>query len=366
MDEKKKVPKKTSERSMKSGKKKKRAKFDKNFFIYIAIVLGLSMLLSAWVITAVNDMLALDKEDKEIIVTIPPNATAADVAEILDDSGVVNREYLFRFFTWLTEDGATFPAGSYNLNSNLDYRAILRRITSQKKVLDTVKVTISEGMENHQIVDILVDKKVCEREKLEEVLANADFDYSFVKELPKGKVTRLEGYLFPDTYEFYVGDSAERVINKFLENFDNKFGEDAKEKAEKLGFTTHELITLASIIEREALASDRKNISSVFHNRLKKGQKLESCATVQYILEERKDVLSIEDTKIDNEYNTYKYKGLPPGPIANPGIDAITAALYPADTDYYFFALQEDGTHKFSKTYEEHKKVPNKNPDSES
>lgn len=366
MGEMNKIPRKTDNRPKKTVKKKKRAKFDKNFFIYIAIVLGISMLLSAWIITAVNDMLALDKEDKEIIVTIGENATAADVAEILDDSGVINREYLFRFFTWLTEDDATFPAGSYKLNSNLDYSAILRRITSRKKVLETVKVTISEGMETHQIVDILADKKVCEKEKLEEVLANADFDYSFVEELPKGKVTRLEGYLFPDTYEFYVGDSAERVVNKFLENFDSKVGEDAKERAEELGFTTHELITLASIIEREALASDRKNISSVFHNRLKKGQKLESCATVQYVLEKRKEVLSVEDTRIDNEYNTYKYKGLPPGPIANPGVDAITSALYPADTDYYFFALQEDGTHKFSRTYEEHKKVPNKNPNSES
>lgn len=341
---------------------KKKFKVNRNMLIYIAIILGVSMLLSAWIITAANDLLALDKPDKEIIVKIPKNATSGDVAEILDDAGVINREYLFRFFTWLTEDDATFSEGSYKLNSGLDYRAILRRLTSKRTALNTVKVTISEGMEVHQIIDVLVKNEVCEKSELEEVLANGNFDYEFAETLPKGKVTRFEGYLFPDTYEFYVGDNAERVVDKFLKNFSNKFNEDMEMRAKSLGFTTHELITLASIIEREALASDRENIASVFHNRLDDGMKLESCATVQYILEERKKVISIEDTKIDNKYNTYKYKGLPPGPIANPGLDAIEATLYPAETNYYFFALQEDGTHKFSKTYEEHQKVPNVNP----
>lgn len=343
-------------------KKDKKFKLNRNLLIYIAIILGVSMLLSAWIITAANDLLALDKPDEEIIVKIPKNATAGDVAEILDDSGVINREYLFRFFTWLTEDDAVFPEGSYKLNSALDYRAILRRLTSKRTALNTVKVTISEGMEVHQIVDVLVKNEVCEKAELEKALAGGDFDYDFVGNLPKGKITRLEGYLFPDTYEFYVGDDAERVVDKFLRNFSNKFNDDMEKRAKSLGFTTHELITLASIVEREALASDRENISSVFHNRLDDGMKLESCATVQYILEERKKVISIEDTQIDNKYNTYKYGGLPPGPIANPGLDAIEATLYPADTGYYFFALQEDGTHKFSKTYEEHQKIPNVNP----
>ncbi len=355
MEEKRPVPPKKTV----TGKKKR---FDRNFFIYIAIILGVSMLLSAWVITAANDLLALDKPDREIIVKIPENATSGDVAEILEDSNVINREYLFRFFTWLTEDDAVFPAGSYKLNSNLDYRAILRRLTSKRAALNTVKVTVSEGMEVHQIVDLLVKNKVCDRDELEEILANGDFDYEFTKKLKKGDVTRLEGYLFPDTYEFYIGDTPQRVVGKFLKNFDDKFDDDARKRAEDLGFTTHELITLASIIEREAKADDRENISSVFHNRLEDGMKLESCATIQYILEERKKVISIEDTKIDNVYNTYKYKGLPPGPISNPGVDAIEATLFPADTDYYFFALQEDGTHKFSKTYEEHLNTPKINP----
>ncbi|MBE6912364.1 MAG: endolytic transglycosylase MltG [Oscillospiraceae bacterium] len=362
MESKKKTTSGISEGRSPKTKKKKKARLNRNFFIYIAIVFGASMLLSAWFITAVNDLLALDKESKEIIVNIPENATAADVAEILDDSGVINREYLFRFFTWLTEDEPVFPAGSYKLNSDLDYRAILRRVTSRKAVLETVTVTISEGMELENIVDLIVKNKVCEREELEEVLANADFEYDFVKKLPKGEVTRLEGYLFPDTYQFYVGDTPTRVVEKFLKNFDSKFNEDVKKRMEELKLDMHELITLASIIEREAKADDRANISSVFHNRLRDGMKLESCATIQYVLGERKTVLTIEDTKIESDYNTYKYEGLPPGPIANPGADAIEAALYPADTGYYFFALQEDGTHKFSKTYKEHQNTPKINP----
>lgn len=361
MDEKRPERKPAVTQNRRSALRKKKS-LNRYFFIYIAMVLGVSMLLSVWIITAANDLLALDKDDEEIIVEIPANATRGDVADILDDSGVINREYLFRFFTWLTESDSEFPEGSYKLNSNLDYRAILRRLTSKKAGLKTVKVTISEGMETRQIIDALVEKKVCKRDELEDSLANSEFDYEFLEELPYGSVTRLEGYLFPDTYEFYIGDTPDRVIEKFLKNFDVKFGEDARTRAGKLGFTTHELITLASIIEREAKADDRANISSVFHNRLKTGQRLESCATVQYILKERKPVISIEDTKIDNKYNTYKYKGLPPGPIANPGSEAIKAALYPNSTGYFYFALQEDGTHKFSKTYEEHLATPKINP----
>jgi len=144
-----------------------------------------------------------------------------------------------------------------------------------------------------------------------------------------------------------------------LANFDKKFTEDMAKQAEANGFTTHELITLASIIEREATGSDKKLVASVFYNRLnsKRYKYLESCATVQYILGKHKAKLSISDTKIENPYNTYRNAGLPPGPISNPGLSSINAALYPAKTNYLFFALQKDGTHKFTETFEEHQKV---------
>ena len=346
---------------MKTTRKKRRKQLK---YIYIAFVLGISMLLSAWMIMSVNELLALARPDKEVIVEIPENASHGKVARILKKNDVIEQTWLFHSFALLTKSKAEFRPGEYKLNSNMDYRAMLRRLTSKNGALNTVKVTIPEGYEISQIAELLADKGVCEKDALLDAVANTDFDYAFLEDIPLGKANRLEGYMFPDTYEFYKNDMPERVIKKFLSNFDIKFTAEMAERAKELGMTTHELITLASIVEREATAKDRNNIASVFHNRLNNTTYpyLESCATVQYVLGERKKVISIQDTKIDNKYNTYKYKGLPPGPIANPGLDAINATLYPSNTDYMFFALQEDGTHKFSKTYEEHLKTPKINP----
>lgn len=350
-------------------KRRRKSKAEKRAFraltpYMILIALVIAALFSWWLISSVNEVLALDRPDNEVIIQIPEDASRAQVAKILKRADVIEHKGLFRLFAFSTKRGAEFPAGEYKVNSNMDYRALLRRITSKKSILNTVTVTIPEGYEVSQIVALLEENGVCDAAALEEAIANSDFDYDFLDGIPLGKKNRLEGYLFPDTYEFYKGDSAERVIKRFLDNFELKYNADMQARAKELGFTTHELITLASIVEREATAKDRKDIASVFHNRLKsdKYPYLESCATVQYVLGERKKVISIADTKIDNKYNTYKYKGLPPGPIANPGLDSIKATLYPNDTGYYFFALQEDGTHKFSKTYEEHLRTPKINP----
>ncbi|MBQ3224458.1 MAG: endolytic transglycosylase MltG [Oscillospiraceae bacterium] len=346
---------------MTAKRRKKKTPFS---YIYIAFVLGVSMLLSAWIIMSVNELLALARPDYEVIVEIPEGASHGDVAKILKKSDVIDHKMLFSMFASVTKRGATYPPGEYKINSNMDYRAMLRRLTSKKGALNTVKVTVPEGYEVSQIAELLAEKGVCDRDAFEDAVANTDFNYAFLEDLPLGKSNRLEGYMFPDTYEFYKNDDPSRVIKKFLDNFNVKFNDEMKERTRELGMSLHELVTFASIVEREATAKDRENISSVFHNRLKNKTYpyLESCATVQYVLGKRKAVISIADTKIDNKYNTYKYKGLPPGPISNPGLDAIEASLYPNDTDYLFFALQEDGTHKFSKTYEEHLKTPKLNP----
>ncbi len=350
-------------------KRRRKSKAEKRAFralIPYMMLVGLivAALFSWWLISSVNEILALDRPDNEVIIKIPEDASRAEVAKILKKADVIEHKALFKLFAFSTKRDAEFPAGEYKVNSNMDYRALLRRITSKKSILNTVTVTIPEGYEVSQIVALLEENGVCDAAALEEAIANSDFDYEFLDGIPLGKKNRLEGYLFPDTYEFYKGDSAERVIKRFLDNFELKYTEDMQARAKELGLTTHELITLASIVEREATAEDRKDIAAVFHNRLGSDEYpyLESCATVQYVLGERKKVISIADTKIDNKYNTYKYKGLPPGPIANPGLDAINATLYPSDTKYYFFALQEDGTHKFSKTYDEHLRIPKINP----
>jgi UPF0755 protein len=167
-----------------------------------------------------------------------------------------------------------------------------------------------------------------------------------------------EGYLFPDTYEVPKEYGAENMVKVMLSNFNqiaikNKFAD----KAEKIGFSMEEIIILASIIEKESkFTEERRQVSSVFHNRLKKDMKLQSCASIQYILKEPKEKLDESDLKIDSPYNTYLYKGLPPGPISNPGLDSIMAALEPVEEDYLYFVLGENGRHIFSKTYQEHLK----------
>jgi UPF0755 protein len=172
--------------------------------------------------------------------------------------------------------------------------------------------------------------------------------------------TCLEGFLFPETYEMKVGASESQIAERMLSQFDKVFKDSYYERAEELGMTINEVVTLASVIEREAqLDSERARISGVFHNRINKGWKLQSCATVQYILGERKEVLSYDDIAIESPYNTYINAGLPPSPIASPGEKSIIAALYPEDTDFMFFVAsgENDGSHIFSKTLKEHEKA---------
>ncbi len=346
-------------------RKSKKKKINKNaLMMYWAFVLGVSMLLSAFIIVAANEVFAFKKPDYTAVVEIPENAGTYQVARILKKADIINHPMLFSFFVGLTTDDVKFIAGKHEPNAALDYRALLRTLTRKSTYKETVRVTIPEGYNIKQIVDLMVENGVCEKQAIEDVLKGHDFEETILENLKTGELNRLEGYLFPDTYEFYVGDDPVRVVNKLISNFKNKFTNAMVSRAGELNMTVHEVITLASIIEKEATAADREKISSVFHNRLdsKSYPYLESCATVQYALGTNKKVLTIEDTKVKSPYNTYENKGLPPGPIASPGIEAIEAALYPADTDYLFFALQENGTHKFSKTYAEHQKVPNLNP----
>ena len=186
------------------------------------------------------------------------------------------------------------------------------------------------------------------------------YDYDFISQIPD-REKKLEGYLFPDTYEIYKETSAEAIVDKLLSRFNNIFTKEYKNRAKELNMTIDQVVTLASIIEREAkLDSERKTISAVFHNRLKKKMLLQSCATVQYILKEQKEELTYKDLEIESPYNTYKHIGLPPGPIASPGLKAIEAALYPENTDYLYFFTKDDSSHVFSRTYNEHISAQNK------
>ncbi len=246
--------------------------------------------------------------------------------------------------------------GKYTLKKSMNLGQIIAELTKPTVKKETVKVTIPEGFETKMIAELLEKKKAIKSsKKFLKIVKEEKFDYDFLKDVDRK--TYLEGYLFPDTYEFYKESDEREVAERLLSRFNEIYNDKYRARAKELNMTDKEVITLASIIQREARAmKEFPIVSSVFHNRIGKKMKLQACSTVQYVINERKDVLSNEDIKIESPYNTYKYAGLPPAPISSVGDAAIKAALYPEKTDYLYFVVQNmgDGSHYFAKTYNEH------------
>lgn len=306
--------------------------------------------------------LPVDKSSTEnIVINIPKGSSSSKIASILKEKNVIRNEFYFRVISKQRKIGGKYQAGEYKLNKAMDIDEIIDKLINGDIYVETVKFTIPEGFELKQIVDRLtsIDEFNINKEKLMDVIENEDFEFDFLKDIPKGK-NRLEGFLFPDTYEVKNSITEKELILKMLNRFDKIFEKKYYAKAKELNMSINDVIALASIIEREArVDSERPIISSVFHNRLKKDMLLQSCATVQYALGERKEKLTTKDTKINSPYNTYINLGLPPMPIASPGKASIQAALYPDDSKYLYFVAKGDGSHVFSKTYQEHLKAKN-------
>ncbi len=325
-------------------------------FSYCILILGISVLLAAFAILAANDMFALVKTEKEATVEIEDGATLREVADALADGGVIRYPSLFWAFAKMTDMDNQILPGTYTLNASMDYRSLLSKIKYRPDTKRIVTVTIPEGMEQDDIFALLEANGVCEAYRLQAYAKYYDFSYSFLKNLPYSD-KRLEGYLFPDTYDFYIGEAPERVLKKFLSNFNRKWDVDLKARAENIDMSIREVMIIASMIEREAKYDDeRPTISSVIHNRLRSDSfpHLQIDATVQYALPEWKETLTSEDLKIDSPYNTYLCEGLPIGPISNPGLAAIRAALYPEETNYYYYVARKNGWHYFAATNAEH------------
>jgi len=295
----------------------------------------------------------------EVIITIPEGAGTADIAEILKRENLIGSEIFFRIMSKVQGMDGKYNCGKFKVDKSAGYQELFHTLTQSGQNVDAIKVTIPEGFEIYKIADLLEEKGLIDKDKFYYLVENGEFDYDFIAEIPQ-RDNRLEGYLYPSTYEFAPNDEY-GIINEMLMQFEKMYAK-YEERAEEMGMTMDEVITLASIIEREALGDeDRKLVSSVFHNRINSSDYpyLQSCATVQYVLKERKAVLSVDDTKIDSPYNTYINEGLPIGPIASPGEKSVEAALYPEESEYLFFVLGSDGKHHFSKTYKEH--MQNKN-----
>ena len=346
--------------------------------IYFAFVVSISIILACVGWMAASDVLALNKEPVTATVTLDKTefkdvtisytdaegnakersghqVSVGYVAKQLKDAGIIKYKGLFELYCSVSHAKTKIDPGTYELSTNYDYRALVKKMQVGSGAMVTTKVTIPEGYTMEQIFHKLEDENVCSYDDLMDAAANYSYNYSFIDQSMQGDAKRLEGFLFPDTYEFYQGMQASSAINKFLENFHDRLTAEMLEKADERGMTMQEVVTVASMIEKEAANDDeRAMIAAVIYNRIEAGMPLQIDSTIMYVLPEHKDVLTVADTKIDSPYNTYQNKGLPPTPIANPGLASIKATLSPASTQALYYALDaESGTHKFFTNYGE-------------
>ena len=346
--------------------------------IYFAFVVSISIILACVGWMAASDVLALNKEPVTATVTLDKaefkdvtisytdaegnakersghQVSVGYVAKQLKDAGIIKYKGLFELYCSVSHAKTKIDPGTYELSTNYDYRALVKKMQVGSGAMVTTKVTIPEGYTMEQIFHKLEDENVCSYDDLMDAAANYSYNYSFIDQSMQGDAKRLEGFLFPDTYEFYQGMQASSAINKFLENFHDRLTAEMLEKADERGMTMQEVVTVASMIEKEAANDDeRAMIAAVIYNRIEAGMPLQIDSSIIYVLPEHKDVLTVEDTKIDSPYNTYQNKGLPPTPIANPGLASIKATLSPASTQALYYALDaESGTHKFFTNYGE-------------
>ncbi len=335
--------------------------------IYLVFVAVVAVVLSIFIINVGNDVFAFVKSDETVEITIPENATTEDVAEILYQNGIIKYKGIFTLYGNIKDIEENYVAGTFTVSPMMNYKSLIYEL-KPKPVSGTSWVTVPEGFTVDEIIDLMISYGIGgTKEDYADVINNGDFDYWFVEELETNgwssdRFYRLEGYLFPDTYEFYNASDAYTVINKMLKRFSEVYTSTYKARAEEIGFTTDQVVTLASMIEKEAgFSSDFRNVSSVFHNRLNSGgtyPRMESDATVVYAIHhltgERPTDVTGETISFESPYNTYQNNGLPPGAIANPGMNALKYALYPADTNYYFFVSSKSGTTLFASTVAGH------------
>lgn len=324
--------------------------------LYVVCVIGVSVLLACagWIMA--GDVLALNKEEKEVTITISSDESFSQVADRLKDEGLIEYKWLFKLFAGLTGGDDKVTMGTYTLNTDMDYRALLSGMSANSATRAEVAVTITEGMSIAQIFQTLEDNGVATVDSLNEQAAEHDYAFDFLQDIPLGDASRLEGFLYPDTYQFYTPHGALYAINKMLVRFDEIYDDQMRQAVADSGYTLREILTIASLIERETDGTDQTQIASVIYNRLNNpsGETvgyLQIDATLVYINGGKEPTEA--DKSIDSPYNTYLYKGLPPAPIASPGREAIQAALNPDDTSYFYYALGDDNVHHFFRTYAE-------------
>lgn len=342
---------------MDSASRKKR-KIKRIVGLCVCGVLVIVFALAAYFTIAISGEIRGKNVSEETgVITVEKGDNTTKIGDKLKEAGIIKYPTAFRFYAKFTGCDTNIQLGAFEFKKGESYENIFADL-NKSQYRESVSLTFPEGYRVSQIVDKLVAAGIGTEQGFYDAINNDFYSYDYLPDA--GTENRLEGFLYPDTYAFFVDDTEHNIINKMLKRFDDVITENKIK--DKLGdMTLYEAVTLASIIQKEGgTVGDFANISSVFHNRMKIGMKLQSDATITYVLkkEDVKTVLSYADLQTDSPYNTYLHEGLTPTPIANPGIDALIAAVEPAQTEYYYFVAKLDGTGEsvFSKTYKEHLK----------
>ena len=335
--------------------------------VWLAIILVTGMTLGRMLWVCAADVLAFGREDKMVTITIYESDTMEDITQKLHKGGLIRYPGLFNLYASLAVDEGEIKPGIWDLNTMYDYHALVNMMSPSSSRTVVENVLIPEGYSCRQIFQLLEENRVCTAKDLAEYAASGELkDYWFLEAVERGGEYCLEGFLFPDTYDFYKNSSPRDVLEKMLDNFEYRFTEEMRAQIETLNanvtggtFDVHDVVIVASLIEKETASNEESpKIASVIYNRLFNWggtpAYLNIDASIVYALDGKTD-LTAEDLKVDSPYNTYTHTGLTPGAIANPGLASLKAALNPEATDYYFYVLNPaEGKHKFSTTLDEH------------
>lgn len=350
---------------------------------WIVFLCLVSALLSRYILIGINDMLAVGKPSNSVMVEVKEGDSLGTIASNLKNQGVISEKEFFRLYARFTNHNKKFLPGVYELQTNMDYQSIINHLQNKANVKNVVEITFTEGMNTLEYAELLEKEHVCSKDEFLKCCSSDEFNEknAFLKNVANSseRLYRLEGYLFPDTYNFYKGEPPEKIINTLLANYNKKIStktdlENYQEKtsiaeiAEKKGLSLDKILIIASLIQAEAADSaDMYKISSVIHNRLEtlsSGGKnkfgefgfgyLQLDATVYYPYKSKQAKNKKSGNLFAPKYDTYKIKGLPPGPICNPGKEAILAALNPEKTEFYYYCHSESGVAYYAKTNSEH------------
>ena len=343
--------------------------------LYALFVISVSIILACFAWMCAVDVLALNKEEASAIVDILPYEPTGDmpttvtredengdpvevpikvdidqVADALKNSGIIEYKWLFKLYAGISHANIKIDPGTYDLKTTQDYRSLVTKMQFGSDSMEVTRVTFPEGFTMEQIFTLLEQESVCKKEDLYEAAANFDFDYDFLDD-----ASRLEGFLFPDTYDFYQGEDADVCIDRFLRNFDSRLTQELRDAIAARGLSLRQGVIMASLIEKEAGLGEgeRENMASAIYNRLAVDMPLQIDSTVNFALGTSTLDLSEEQLAVDDPYNTYVYHGLPPGPICSPGMTAIQAVANPAETGYYYWYSVDGATYFFASADEQ-------------